>query len=429
MLDVLHSLRKSMRSFLPGRRGSGAVISLAAIVAVGMFSMRLARQQASPTPFELFQRMMPVARHPRCANCHGGVDPFSGRGHLPGAIDTVDAHKGSYQCSDCHQKGWDIPSPDHFVVGKTDREVCAIWAEFAMKQGHARFIKNHLTEDELVIAGFEGEAGGPLSPPDKPQMKQREFINLGKDWVEKGQAACELLGTIVLRESVAASDSFSLAGPLEIRQSYSGARTVTISVRDGKYYADIRTDYTMVETSKQTLADPKTGQPCHITSIRNERQSGTTTGVASVRIKDTIYFGDTDPPQTDYRIDVMLPPETTTRNESRTVQDGCGTGFPFAPASETGSYTWGRMWFVIEGHVEDPKADGRAGGCERISKSTEINTFILENDRKRMPCFRFKNMGNSWYLGLMRRTLPKTFHDETPVPYHLNATWNLKYAK
>ena len=57
-----------------------------------------------------------------------------------GAIDTVAAHKGSDQCSDCHQKGWDIPSADHFVVGKTDPTVCAVCAEFAMKQGHARFI-------------------------------------------------------------------------------------------------------------------------------------------------------------------------------------------------------------------------------------------------------------------------------------------------
>ena len=63
-----------MRSFLPGRRGAGGAIMLVAIVGVGLFSARLARQQA-PTPFQLFQRMMPVIRHPRCSNCHGGVDP------------------------------------------------------------------------------------------------------------------------------------------------------------------------------------------------------------------------------------------------------------------------------------------------------------------------------------------------------------------
>jgi hypothetical protein len=236
-----------------------------------------------------------------------------------------------------------------------------------------------------------------------------------------------MLGTISLRESVAASDSFSL-GPIHTRTSFSGTRTVTITLRDGKNNADITTDYTLTEVAKQQLVNPKTGQLCYLTHTRNERQLGTTKGVASVKIKDTIFFADTKPPQTDYRIDVTLPPETTQRNESRVVNDGCGLGVPFPPQSESDSFTWGREWFVIEGHVEDPKVDGRAGSCDRISKSTEINTEILEFDKSH-PCFKFKNMGNSWYLGLMDRTLPKTFHDQVAVPYHLTASWNLKYTR
>ena len=426
-----------MRSFLPGRGGSGTVLSLAAIVGVGMFSMRLARQQASPTPFELFQKLLPVVRHPRCSNCHGGVDPVSGLGHLPGRIDTNRTHKQTYQpCKDCHSdaKEWFSPGADHFFVGKSDREVCAIFAEFAMKQGHDRFITNHLTEDVQIIAGFEGLMGGArdttgssTDKADPPPMKQGPFVKLGKDWIDRGQGACELLGSIVMRESVAASDSFSL-GPIETRMNYSGTRAVTLTLRDGKYDADIRTDYTVIQVSKSSLENPKTGEPCYLTYTRNERQLGTTTGVASVAIKDTIFFADTKPPQTDYRIDVLLPPETTQRTESRTTVDGCNTGMPFPPQSETGSFTWGRTRFIIEGHVEDPKTDGRAGSCDRISKSTEINTDKLEWDRSH-PCFKFKRMGNSWYLGLMRRTLPTTFHDETPIPYHLHASWNLKYSK
>jgi hypothetical protein len=147
-----------------------------------------------------------------------------------------------------------------------------------------------------------------------------------------------------------------------------------------------------------------------------------------VRIKDTIFFADTKPPQTDYRIDVTLPPETTQKNETRTVNDGCDTGLPFPPQNETGSYTWGRVSFVMEGHVEDPKTDGRAGACDRLVKADEINTEKLEFDRSH-PCFKFRRMGNSWYLGLMRRTLPRTFHDEKSIPYRMVAHWNLKYAK
>jgi len=283
-----------MRSFLPNRKGAGATIVLTAILATGVsarigMATRVLRQQASPTPFELFQKMLPVIRHPRCSNCHGGVDPVSGRGHTPGAIDTNPAHTSTYQpCKDCHSdaKEWFSPGADHFFVGKPDREVCAIFAEFAMKQGHARFIDNHLTQDIQIMAGFEGLMGGArdttgtsTDKADPPPMKHGEFVKLGKDWIEKGQGACELLGVIKMEESVAATDSFSI-GPIQTRFSWTGTRIVTINVRDAKYYADITTDYTVTQVSKQQLVNPKTGQLCYITTTRNERQAGTTTGTA-----------------------------------------------------------------------------------------------------------------------------------------------------
>ena len=61
-------------------------------------------------------------------------------------------------------------------------------------------------------------------------------------------------------------------------------------------------------------------------------------------------------------------------------------------------------------------------------KADEINTEKLEFDRSH-PCFKFKNMGNSWYLGLMERTMPKSFHDQKSIPYRMVAHWNLKYTK
>ena len=366
-------------------------------------------------------------------NCHGGLDPHTTR-HKGGVI-TVEA------CEQCHDdvSHWDLPGRDHFFVGKTDAELCSLFAEFAMKQGHARFINNHLRGDELIIAAFKGVMAGarnpgfprppdpPDPPPDPPPGGQDAFVKLGQDWLDYGQGACEVLGTINLEESVSATDTFTF-GPVDTRFRYAGKRTVTITSRDGRYDAEITTDYTLTQVSVQHLTNPKTAQPCSITSTRNERQAGTTAGTASVRIKDTIFFADTKPPQTDYRIDVTLPPETTRKNETRTVTDGCDTGLPFLPENETGSYTWGRVSFVMEGHVEDPKTDGRAGACDRVVKATDVNTDKLERDVSH-PCFKFKNMGSSWYLGLMRRTMPKTFHDEKPIPYRLVAKWNLKYIK
>lgn len=422
-----------MRSFLPNRRGSGAALMLAAIAGVGAFSAGLARRQSPATPLQLFQKMLPVLRHPRCMNCHGGVDPGNATQHKGG-------DQAGTDCTQCHEdttaKVWGLPGRDHFFVGKSDEEMCSLMAEFAMKQGHARFIDNHLMHDELVIAGFKGlmadarkpGLGTPPDPPaDPPPMSQRDFVQVGRDWVDKGQGACAALGTINLAESVSAEDTVTI-GPIVTRFSYLGKRTVTISLQDGKYNAEMSTDYTVTQVSKQQLVSPKTGQPCFITSTRVERQMGTTKGQASVTIKDTIFFADTKPPQTDYRIDVTLPPETTQKNEASTVNEGCGLGIPFPARNETDSFTWGRESFVFEGHVEDPKTDGRAGACDRVVKSTEINTDKLEWDRSH-PCFKFKHMGNSWYLGLMERTMPKTLHDDKPIPYRMVATWNLRYTK
>ena len=425
-----------MRSFLPNRRGSGAAVMTVALVATGLAFARIGRRQGSPTPFELFQKMLPVVRHPRCSNCHGGVDPGNKTQHKGG-------DQAGTDCTQCHDdskaKGWGLPIPEHFFVGKTDEELCGLFADFAMHQGHARFIDNHLQHDELIVAAFKGVMGGarhpgiavppdpPDPPADPPPMNQDAFVQLGRDWVDKGQGACNMLGTITLKESVAAGDTFAIGG-IDTYRDFNGTRTVSINIRNGKYYADIKTDYSLTEIGVQKLVSPKTGRPCTITHTRKHRQSGTTTGVASVAIKDTIFLADTKPPETDYRIDVTLPPETTQMTETRTVNDACGLGVPFPPSSESQSFTWGRASFVIEGHVEDPNTDGRAGTCERPWKNSDINTRNLELD-KNFPCFRFKNMGNSWYLGLMERTLPMSFHDNAPIPFHLVAKWNLKYAK
>ena len=116
-----------MRSLLSNRRGTGTAVMLAAIVAVGLFSARLARQQASPTPLQLFQKMVPVIQHDRCANCHGGVDPIAGTDHEGGAIDTVKSHKDYEPCVKCHTKQpeWKIvENPDHLCLEKlTSRSV------------------------------------------------------------------------------------------------------------------------------------------------------------------------------------------------------------------------------------------------------------------------------------------------------------------
>ena len=48
-----------------------------------------------------FEEMMPVLRHPRCINCHGGVNPFvpyERGGHLGGEMPP------EQKCGDCHDQ-------------------------------------------------------------------------------------------------------------------------------------------------------------------------------------------------------------------------------------------------------------------------------------------------------------------------------------
>jgi hypothetical protein len=66
-----------------------------------------------------FGEMLPVFRHPRCINCHGGLDPMSDRHPGKGQIeDITDRDSLLAACQDCHDglKGWRVPgAPGHPV--------------------------------------------------------------------------------------------------------------------------------------------------------------------------------------------------------------------------------------------------------------------------------------------------------------------------
>jgi hypothetical protein len=413
---------------------SAAGVLLAAGVLSGSLSMTEASRQSAPTPMQLFQKMLPVVRHARCVNCHGGVDPINtGNGHPPGKIDTVQAHTSTYQpCKDCHDevKAWFLPGDDHSFVGKTDLELCSLFAEFAMKQGHARFISNHLEEDELIIAAFNGLAGGARDTtmagvtPDKPPIDHRAFVKLGQDWVDLGQGACEVMGTIALEETVSSLDTFHVAPHVDNTTSQEGKRTVTITLRSGKYHADIKTEGTITNRSIQHLTD-RNGRRCVVDQTITDTYSGSTSGDAEVVIKDTIFFADTESPQTDYRIDITLPSETTRRQQKENILNTCGALIPTSDPDDQ-TFDWDSTTFTIEGHVEDPRRDGRAGACEKMVKHGDLNSSKVEDDKSK-PCFRFAGIGNSWTPGLMDRGAAIAFHDGKDIPFRISVRWNLRF--
>ena len=401
------------------------LVALGTIGATGLTPGWSGSQQgAAPTPLQLFQKLLPVIRHDRCMNCHGGVDPISGDNHDGGMIDTVSTSPHFEPCGNCHKThpSWHRPSADHFFVGKSDQELCRQFEDFASHMGHAPFISNHLKSDEFIIAAFEALMGGArdpkdFDPQDKPPMDQAAFIQVAKDWLTQGQGACEALGTISLEESVNSVDTIKV-GPLDNHFRWQGTRTVTLRLSNGNYYADIRTDYTITQVSVHHLP------ACDVTTKLIQHHTGGGTGIATVTIKDTTLFGDTRPPQTDYRIDISLPSEKIQKTEDNSVVNSCGIGLP-PPPNDAQSFDWDGTSFVLEGHVDDPTTEGRVGSCDKLVKFHEIGTTKTFADDPG-ACLQFGKVGNSWTPGLMDR-LPKTFHDEVDVPYHVIAKWNLKF--
>ena len=143
-----------------------------------------------------FAEMMPVFRHPRCTNCHGGVNPFVEPeigGHRAGAMEPPPPIN-TEQCQDCHDQlpGWDIPGTPLFFTGKSDEEICMQVKAFA-ETGHG-FIE-HIRHDhggiQFIAAGFKGDRAldkQSLADHDvviaKPPGDQPGLTKLAEKWVK-----------------------------------------------------------------------------------------------------------------------------------------------------------------------------------------------------------------------------------------------------
>jgi len=401
------------------------VMALGTLGATGLTPAWSGREQgAAPTPLQLFQKMLPVIKNDRCTNCHGGVDPVSGRDHEGGMIPPDTA------CTKCHktEKEWGLPGKDHFFYKKTDLELCGLFADFASHMGHAFFISNHLEGDRLIQAAFAGWMGGARDSldgesPDPPRMKQPEFVQLAKDWLTHGQGACEALGTIYLEESVASADTSHPSPNADLIVQQTGKRTVNITVSGGQYHSDIETKGGIVSTLVQHLTNAN-GRSCTYTLIDSTGYSGSTTGLAGVSVTDTIFDGDTHPPQTDYRIDVDLPPESTSRTTKYTVMDLCRVPLP-VPANSVETFDWPEGHFTLEGHVNDPTREGRASSCDKRLTHGDVGTKKWERDLTQ--CNRFSNMGNADTPGLMDHGANIAYHDGKDIEFRVVSRWNLKF--
>lgn len=151
---------------------------------------------------DAFDKMIPVLFHPRCLNCHGGMNPYVppqvGR-HLGGQMTDADGRpQPAAACQDCHGElpGWDVPGSIMFFVGKDAKQLCKQFKEFA-PTGSGEFVQ-HMTHEEgpqFIDAAFAGnralntlgevnyeEAMGHPLTPEKPPGTRQGLVTMAQDW-------------------------------------------------------------------------------------------------------------------------------------------------------------------------------------------------------------------------------------------------------
>jgi hypothetical protein len=181
----------------------------------------------------VFAQMLPVFRHPRCMNCHGGVDPASeqhrGMEQLDPDIDPVPNNPAYLaQCQSCHDglPGWTIPGAPVFFVGKSDEELCLQMKRF---EHTGELFVEHLLNDhggiQFIAAGFAGDrALGAQGLADfslaveKPPGTQADLVAKARRWTDilgDGYQSSPECGCVVNFEGMfSQTDTTTLASPI-----------------------------------------------------------------------------------------------------------------------------------------------------------------------------------------------------------------------
>jgi hypothetical protein len=147
-----------------------------------------------------FAEMLPVFRHPRCMNCHGGLDPMSDRHPGKDQLDpelTLLSNREKYleQCQDCHDglPGWMRPPTEAlFFVGKDDEALCLQMKQFEKTgESFVEHIRNDHGDIQFIAAGFAGDRAlgaqglkdnGLVADP--PPGTQADLTAKAQKWVD-----------------------------------------------------------------------------------------------------------------------------------------------------------------------------------------------------------------------------------------------------
>ncbi len=164
--------------------------------------------------------MMPVFYHPRCVNCHGGVNPFIERTGPDPADEAAPAatvvHGGGVirrtkdkapdgtgliesECQDCHDnmaprrdgsKSVWMTAPN--FLSFVDKDATVLCRQIKRASQDAEHLIGHMTDDNggnnFTATAYNGDRGldpdryGNV-PPAPPSISHQAFIQLGRKWV------------------------------------------------------------------------------------------------------------------------------------------------------------------------------------------------------------------------------------------------------
>ena len=227
---------------------------LAALLTLAVFSNSpLHAQEGTSCPVPIgkqieaigaFAEMLPVFRHPRCMNCHGGMDIASAR--HPGAdqLEPMANPLDVEQCQTCHDglPGWRQPHSSVFFTGKSDEELCLQMKKFEHTGDEfVEHIFNDHGDVQFIGAGFVGDRalGEGLqdygltiesSPGTQAQLttKARKWVDLlGAGYSASPECGCvvKLEGKFTYTDSMSAGDTIKVTGNLLWKPEEDGKRS------------------------------------------------------------------------------------------------------------------------------------------------------------------------------------------------------------
>ena len=221
-----------------------------------------------------FRDMMPVFRHPRCFNCHGGFDITSEEhegsteakesGLDPRSLLTAKERKKLHvACGSCHDnihgsmtrldstqlEGWMVAPQPMLWNGKSDEKLCLEMKRFEPTDSQfVDHIQNDHREIQFIEAAFNGDRalGQALKgKPEPPPGTQADLVAKAKKWVnlvgKEGYKSSPECGCIIPKIKLRIHHTwlFEVPGGLPSRQSSEASFEVSLHpVKDRPGYSE-----------------------------------------------------------------------------------------------------------------------------------------------------------------------------------------------